>query len=268
MHSVPIVEKVMKTFAPPKPADRILADIHLHAVLPRLADLVRLDTEAKSLAADMKMTLEFMVRGGPRAYLTFDRGTVRAGRTGCSDVGLFFLDCATLNRMFAGEKVTPIPFKGFTLIRQLKKFERLTEVLTRYLKPSDQDMADAAFRRKHVELSLLVGLAACRSIADHDRKAERVAAALHEGTIQYSIMPEGPDALVTIRHGAIEVSAGKVPAPSATIELKDVDFAVALIRGEVDTFAANGSGEVRVSGDLHLADEFNHLFDRVGFYLK
>jgi len=41
-----------------------------------------------------------------------------------------------------------------------------------------------------------------------------------------------------------------------------------LINGKVDSFAANGGGDIKVSGNLHLADEFNHLFDRVGFYLK
>jgi hypothetical protein len=40
-----------------------------------------------------------------------------------------------------------------------------------------------------------------------------------------------------------------------------------LISGAVDTFAANGSGDIQASGNLHVADEFNHLFDRVGFYL-
>ena len=46
-----------------------------------------------------------------------------------------------------------------------------------------------------------------------------------------------------------------------------MDLAVALIKGQVDTFAANGAGDIRASGSLTLADEFNTLFDRVGLYL-
>jgi len=45
-------------------------------------------------------------------------------------------------------------------------------------------------------------------------------------------------------------------------------LAVDLVKGEVDTFAANGSGDIKASGGLALADEYNALFDRVGLYLS
>ncbi len=267
MSALPFLDGIKKALAEPKPADRVLADIHLHAVLPRLGDLVRLDDEAKAIARDMNLTIAFFVRGGPRVWLKFANGTVTASRTGSCNVLLFFPSCDLLNRMFAGEKVTPIPLKGIHHFKALQKFTKLSDIMTTYLKPTPEAMKDPAFRAKHVEMSLLVGLAACRGIADFDTRAKRAAESLHDGTIQYSV-GHGPSAYVTIAHGAIEAQAGTVADPSTTIELRDVEFAVNLINGKVDTFAANGGGDIKVSGNLHLADEFNHLFDRVGFYLK
>lgn len=261
-------DTLSRSLKPPVLHDRILADMHLYAVLPRLAEVTRLDDEAGSLAREMDMQLEFAVRGGGRVVLSFKDGVVESSRTGGSNVGLYFLSCSLLNSMFADEDVTPIPFKGFTRIGQLKKFTRLTEILTRYLKPSEADMEDAAFRAKHVEMSLLVGLSAAGVVADLDPRAKRLMDDLHDGTLQYGILPDGPNAYVSIDHGAIRAFSGKVPEPTATIEIRDVELAVGLIAGAVDTFAANGSGEIKASGDLAMADEFNGLFDRVGLYLQ
>jgi len=263
-----MIDTLRVSMKPPRIEDRILADMHLYAVLPRLEELVRLDKEAGELARSLDMTVEFQARGGPRVLIEFAGGSVRSSRDGRSDVGLFFLSCEQLNRMFQGEDVTPIPFKGFTKIGRLDTLTRLTEIMTGYLKPSEDDMKDDDFRRKHVEMSLMVGLAASGVVADLDRKAQRLVKGLHDGTIQYSIPPDGPHAYVSISNGTVRAFNGIVPNPSTSIEIRDVDLAAGLIAGKVDTFAANGSGDIKASGDLALADEFNGLFDRVGLYLS
>jgi hypothetical protein len=251
----------------PSVRDRVRAGIHLHAVLPRLDELARYDAEAGRIVREMRVAIEFRVLNGPRVVLHFADGRVRATRDGSSDVGLFFHSCALLNRMFDGEKVTPIPFKGLHRFKELERLTSLTGILPRYLKPSDKDMADPLFRARHVEMSLLVGLSAVREIAEFDPKGERVASHMPVGTIQY-VIHGGPSCYVSIRKGCIEASSGTTPAPTSTIEIRDVDLTVALIKGEVDTFAANGSGAIKASGSLTLADEFNTLFDRVGLYLQ
>jgi hypothetical protein len=250
----------------PSQRDAIRAHMHLHAVLPRLGDLARLDDEARGIVAGMKVAIGFQVLGGPRVVLHFANGGVRATKEGGGNVCLLFPSCAKLNAMFDGQKVTPIPLKGLHRMGDLKKLTRLTDILTRYLKPSDADMADAGFRAKHVELSLLVGLAATAAIATIEPKGRRIAGHMPSGTMVYDI-GGGPKAHVVIDHGDIRAFAGTVDDPTTTIEIRDVDLAVALIKGQVDTFAANGAGDIRASGSLTLADEFNTLFDRVGLYL-
>lgn len=246
--------------------ESIRAHMHLHAVLPRLGDLARLDDEAGGIVAGMKVAIGFQVLGGPRVVLHFANGGVRATKEGGGNVCLLFPSCAKLNAMFDGEKVTPIPIKGVHRMGDLKKLTRLTEILTRYLKPSDADMTDAGFRAKHVELSLLTGLAATAAIATIEPKGRRIAGHMPSGTMLYDI-GGGPKAHVVVKDGVIEAFAGTLDDPTTTIQIRDVDLAVALVKGEVDTFAANGSGDIRASGSLTLADEFNTLFDRVGLYL-
>lgn len=252
---------------PPSVRDLVLANIHVHSVLPRIADLVRLDDEARQIASTMNVALEFRVAGGPRGVLTFCKGTVTASRTASSNAGLLFPSCNALNRMFAGEKVTPIPFKGLHHFKDLKQFEKLSNRLTVFLKPSAEDLKSPEFCAKHVEMSLLVGLAATRELADHEPRSQRVVEALHDGTIQYAV-GGGPSAWVDIKHHVIEVGPGELKDPSTSIFIRDVALAMDVMAGRVDTFACNGSGSIKASGNLHLADEFNHLFDRVGLYLQ
>ncbi len=251
-------------------AERVTAHIHLFAVLPRLGDLLRLDEEAWELARDLELSLDFVVLGGPVAHLRFRKGRFEhgPGRLGFPALGLVFSSCGRLNRMFDGEKIMPIPMGGLHQLPRVKHFEALTERLTRYLKPSPDDLADADFVARHVELSLLTGLAAACQIGRHDPTAlARIMPALHDGTIQFRVNG-GPSAYVRISHGELSTTAGEVPEPTSTLVFKDIDFSTKLIRGEVDSYSAVGTTHIRMHGDLFMADEFNALFDRVGLFLS
>ena len=247
----------------------ILADLNLYAVLPRLEELVRLDEEAKNIAKDMNVVIQFTVYAGPTVQLAFSGGRVKAhrGKTMKANVALFFVSCEQLNRMFNNEKVIPIPYKGIHRIGDLKKFTKLTEILPRYLQPSDADMADPDFRKKHVEMSLMVGLSGSRSIAEYDIKMKKVVDKLLDGSILFRVLPDGPELHVVIENKRIYAVNAPIDDPSATLEINGVDLAVELLAGKLDSFAALGAGDLRASGLLPLADEFNALLDRVGYYL-
>ncbi|MFW5879030.1 MAG: hypothetical protein ACOCVR_04345 [Myxococcota bacterium] len=251
----------------PSVRDRVRAGMHLHAVLPRLDEVARFDEEGGRLVRQMGGSMELRALGGPRVVLRFDQGRVSASDEGSSSIGLLFPSCSSLNRMFDGEKVIPLPFKGAWRVGDLKRFTRLTEILTRYLKPSAEDLEDPLFKARHVEMSLLVGLAATAVLARHDPKGARIAEHLPSGTMLYTIKG-GPSCHVSIDGDRIIARSGSLDEPTTTIEIRDLDLAVGLIKGEVDTFAANGSGAIKASGSLVLADEFNVLFDRVGLYLS
>ncbi|RJO64097.1 MAG: hypothetical protein C4523_18900 [Myxococcales bacterium] len=252
----------------------ILANLHLYAVLPRLQELVKLDPDARKLAGEMKSAIRFAVRGGPSVLLKFSGGAVsvtRDRREGC-DIGLYFTSPQKLNKMFLGQSVVPIPYLGspggLTRLGDLKRFTKLTEIMTRYLKPSAHDMNDPEFRARHVEMGLMVGIAGAGVIGESDPMMARTVKKLRDGTLLVNVKPVGPKAHVVVKGGRITALNGPIDTPSGTIEIKDLDTAVALLANKLDTFAAVGACDLRIFGLIPLADEFSALMDRVGLYLN
>jgi hypothetical protein len=91
---------------------------------------------------------------------------------------------------------------------------------------------------------------------------------LPHGTIQFSVLPDGPFAFVEVdAEKNIRSGAGKIDNPSANLDINGVDTAADLLADRLDQFAALGGGELKASGLLPLIDEFNALLDRVGKFL-
>jgi hypothetical protein len=249
---------------------QILANLHLHAVLPRLEELVKLDAEARSIASEMDLRVRFRVRGGPQTAISIEKGTVTASgdRSAKADLGLFFVNCDQLNNMFMDKVAVPIPYKHLLQLRHMTRFTKLTGIMTRYLKPSSANLEDPDFKKKHVEMTLMVGLSGAGEIAKYDRRMRKVVDRLPHGTIQFSVLPDGPFAHVSVDENKnIAVQNGKIDHPVANLDLNGVGLAADLLSDNLDTFAAVGSGDIKASGLLSLIDEFNALLDRVGHYL-
>lgn len=247
----------------------ILADLHLHAVLPRLEELTKLDPEAKEIAKNINLSIKFVVINGPSVLLKFNNGEVTADveAQGKTDIGLLFVSCDQLNALFTGGKAIPVPYKGITKIGAMKHFSKLTDLLTKYLKPSDEDMKDATFRARHVEMALMTGLTGAITIAKYDQKMQKVVNHLPDGTIRFSVLPDGPHANVSVERKNIIVKNGYIDNPTTTLEMKGIDLAADMFADKLDTFAALGAGDIKASGLLTLGDEFNALVDRVSYYL-
>ena len=193
----------------------ITSNLHLAAVLPRLEELVQLDDEARELAKQLNMSIRFWVKGGPSVILTFKDGTVKASRYPSDkvDVGLAFWSCEQLNDMFDGKKVIPVPYKGFLKLKNMKTFEKLTERLTKFLKPEPEDLKDPAFAAKYVAMSMLVGANGAGVIAKYDEKLQKVAKHLPDGTILYRVNPDGPFINVSVERGNVLARLGEIENP-------------------------------------------------------
>jgi hypothetical protein len=170
--------------------------------------------------------------------------------------------------MFMEKLAVPIPYKHLIKLRHMGRFTKLTGIMTRYLKPAETDLADPDFKRKHVEMMLMVGLSGAGEIARYDRKMKKVVDNLPHGTIQFSVLPDGPFAYVSVDENKnIAVQNGRIDGPTSNLDLNGVDLAADLLSDNIDTFAAVGRGDIKASGLLSLIDEFNALLDRVGYYL-
>ena len=109
----------------------VKANLNLYAVLKNLEDLCEFDREMKKLTAFWNVSIQFSVRKGPHAWVSFSDGkcAVSRGRIKKPSIILFFMSPGHLNRMFDGN-ANPIPLKGFTKLRFLtKEFPKLTDRL-------------------------------------------------------------------------------------------------------------------------------------------
>jgi hypothetical protein len=248
----------------------ILANLHLHAVLPRLQDLVRLDEEARSIAEGMNLSVRFRVLGGPSRVVEIRNGRVEASGdpSARAELGLLFASCDQLNNMFMEKPAVPVPYKRLDKLIQMKRFTRLTEIMTGYLRPSERDLEDPAFKKKFVDMTLQAGLAGAAQVAKYDSKVEHAVELLPHGSIQFSVLPDGPFAFVEVDpEKNIRSGNGRIDNPSANLDINGVDVAADLLADRLDQFAALGGGDLKASGLLSLIDEFNPLLDRVGKFL-
>ena len=248
----------------------ILATLNLHAVLPRLEDLIRLDEEAKAIASGMNLSVRFRVAGGPSRVVEIRKGRVSSSGdpNRPAELGLLFTSCDQLNNMFMDKPAVPIPYKRLDKLIQMKKFTRLTEIMTRYLRPSDESLKDPAFKRKFVDMTLQTALAGTAQVAKHDPKMHQVVGHLPHGTIQLSVLPDGPFAWVRVDTDKnIEGGTGTIKNPSANLNINGLDVAVDMLADRLDQFAALGTGDLEATGLLPLIDEFGALLDRVGKFL-
>lgn len=152
---------------------KTLAYINLFGILGALGKLAELDADARALLTGIKpVSLGIAVSGGPYATLHFaDGGCTQTEGVDRCDIKLAFSAPEKFNGMIDGT-VTPIPRKGFTRIGFLTgTFIKLTDILTRYLRPSAEDLADEHFFEVSTTLMLYVIAGAVAQIGTMTRSA-------------------------------------------------------------------------------------------------
>lgn len=247
--------------------EKTLACINLFAVLGTLENLCKIDDEAKDLIADKQISISFVAAGGPAATLFFDHGICRMkGGVDEGQIRLPFSSVQKFNGMIDGT-VTPIPSRGFTKLPfLLKKFTRLTDILTRYLKASPEDLKDPAFFEKSTALMFYTIASAISQIGNHDRIGQASASYMRDGIIKLSIK-NGPTASICVKDHHLTTVKKAPKAPDAAMEFGSISVARDLFEGKVNALACIGTGDIRMSGMISMLDNMNRILDRVGLYL-
>lgn len=248
---------------------RVTAFVNLNAVLAALPELARRSPEAREiLAADTRATsIGFAVRGGPHAALRFANGTIEhVPDTAAATIRLPFTSPAALNKVIDG-KAQPVPVTGLHRITfLLKTFAPLTELLTRYLRPSKEDLADAAFRETSTILTLFVAAAAIAQVANEDESGRFSAAQMPDGDMAMEVTGA---VSYTLRVADHRITFLPEPAanPRAAMTFANLDVAGQLLAGEASAMACICDGSIAMRGMLPLVDNVNRVLDRVGHYL-
>ena len=246
---------------------KTLSYINLYAILGALSQLCQLDPKAKEILGDKKIIMKISVKNGPTARLVFDNGSCKVLRgSGKCNILLNFSSPEKFNGMIDGT-VTPIPCKGFTKIGfLLKKFVPLTDLLSKYLRPSEEDLGNEEFFRISTLLTFYVVSEALSQIANHDSVGAASASYIVDGRIKISIGDTVGASIVAENHVLSTVHEMPDEYTSYMI-FKDIKLANDLFTGRVNSVASVGQGNIRIGGMISQVDNINRILDRVSMYL-
>lgn len=246
---------------------RTLAYINLYAVLGAIPALLQYDKEAGEMAKGVNMSVCFSVRGGPCATLFFEDGRayMRDGDEGCK-IKIPFSSPEKFNGMIDGT-VTPLPIKGiFHVGFLLGKFSKLTDILTKYLRPSPESLSDKEFRDASTRLLFGVICRAVCQVGNNDPVGRASASYIVDGTVKVSIAND-IEAGIFVRDHKLEARIERCPDFRSYMIFRDIDTARGLFDGKVNAVSEIGTGGVRVGGMISQVDNINRILDRVSFYL-
>ena len=246
-----------------------LAYVNLHGVLGALPRLCELDPDAKSLAELKKpFKLGFRVKNGPAATLNFENGgcTMTDGTDVC-DMRLSFSSPEKFNGMIAGT-VKPFPWKGMHhVLFLLRRFTKLTDILTKYLKADPKALEDEKFFAISTELMFHVIAQSVAQIGNHDKIGAFSASNIVDGDIELSI-GGGPSATLSVKDHHLTARFEAPEHPRAVMHFTSLKLARALFDGQVNAVACIGRGEIEMRGMISMIDNVNRILDRVAVYLS
>ncbi len=249
---------------------QIKANINLHAILKNLEELIEYDEEMKGLIAGKKISIQFKVKGGPKAAVIFENDSCRVvkGTIKSPSVILWFTSPEHLNKMFDG-KANPIPLKGFTKLGFLQKeFTQITERLEYYLKPEEVKSPDDFYVELNTRMTLVVAAFSLPAIAKYDKKAKLTASHISNGKIQMQVLPDGPAVYLTVKDGELEAFKGEAEKPDAVMAMRDFVAANDFLNGKSNPFKAIASGEVIIKGKIPMLDSLSLILDKVQEYAE
>jgi hypothetical protein len=264
-------ERVTPISARPDPA--VLSRLYLSAVLPCLTDLAEQDGTVVDDLGQLRASIVFSILGGPAATIRLQRGQIlwEDGRSRNASVVLMFLGDRHLNAFFSGNKwAAPLPVWGCWRVGLLARFSKLAERLEAVLDGAQQVLHSAAGRRLHARFSLITAGLALHALAEGDAAAQYILRSVPPGLACFTIAGE-PRGTVWFDHGSADnqVGWGDPPRrPDVCIVFADIATAYGALRGEIDTLAAVGCGQIRVEGLVPLAEGLNFAMERVRVYLK
>ena len=246
---------------------KTLAYINLFAILGSIPKLCKECAEAREIIKNDKISIGFSVKNGPCATLFFNHGECHMveGVKKCS-IKLCFSTCDKFNGMIDGT-VTPIPRKGLLKVMfLLKKFMPLTDLLSKYLRATEEDLCDKEFFRVSTLLMFNVITEAMAQIGNHDKVGKASASYITDGDARIAI--NGSESAYISAENHILTAHHREPDDfDAYMIFESLELARALFDGKVNAVTAVGLGQVRVGGMISMIDNLNRILDRVSFYL-
>jgi hypothetical protein len=228
---------------------------------------------ARQIIGSASAAIVFRILGGPAVTIRLANGsaTYEPGAARAPSVVLLFFNDRHLNAFFGGNALAvPVPIWGGWRVALLARFTKLTDRLAAVMDGHPDVLASADGRALHAQLSLIVAGLGLGPLASGDGPARSALAHCPAGLACFLI--EGaPNATVWFDHGPGTCDAGwGAPPRSPDVTISFVDYAIAFsaMREEIDTIAAIGTGDIKVTGLVPLADGVNLAMERLSDYLQ
>lgn len=247
---------------------RVLAYINLYAVLGSLKTMCHIDDNAQKLISGKNISVGFAVKDGPSATIAFKDGKcfIYDGTNSCT-IKLPFKNCEKLNDMVNG-KYTPMPSKGLTKVSfLLREFTQLTDMLSKYLRPSEEDLKNEQFFDISTKIMFDLVLSAVAQIGNEDKIGMASAGYITDGAVKFKIFG-GPVGYITVRDHKLKAALGDTDDFTSYMEFADMSTARDLFDGKINAVASVGLGKVRIGGMISQVDNINRIMDRITLYLS
>lgn len=256
----------------PREREDLVARLHLHAVLPALEDLARLDPVTQKLIRGWDFSLRLQAPGGLAATVVSQAGAIRVYPAGgpAPKLALQFFSSAHVNRTFLGQKaLPPLPVSGFWRLGKVKTFTALTERLDEALQPAPEALTDEAFETLHLILLFRVLIGSIPIVGMGDAPCRHGLGHTPRGIAEIRAPALGASGWVSWDGAQLTSGMGASAAPpDVIITFIDRATAAAALLGRLDPNAAVALGNVEVRGLVPLADGLSLVMDRAEFYLK
>ncbi|MBQ7336873.1 MAG: hypothetical protein IJW40_00285 [Clostridia bacterium] len=250
---------------------KTLSYINLFAIFGAIPKLCELNSEARALIAGKKISLGITVKDGPSGVLRFEDGaaSMTAGQGAC-DIRLSFSIPEKFNGMIDGT-VTPIPSKGLLKVGfLLKTFIPLTDILSRYLRPQEEDMKNEDFFRTSTILMFHVITGAVAQIGNTDRIGRASASYIVDGNVRM-LISEGEEIVAAAHIAAKDHVLTTRPYDTedamSVMQFDGIRNARGLFDGTASSFTLICDGKLSMRGMISQLDNVNRILDRVAIYL-
>ena len=247
-----------------------MAFVNAYGVLRTLENLCDTVDEAKAVCKSLKkpVSLCFDVTDGPCVtyHFTNDGCKMTEGDYGCT-CKMKFSSPEKFNALTDDSK-PGVPVKNIPQVLSflMGPFTKLTDILTKYLMTSEDDLKNRDFFEKSTVLTMYtIGGAIC-ALANNDSISKLSASYIPDGDIQMGITGAYYVTLRARDH-KLELIKEKPDTPRAIMEFKTIDLANALFNGTASTMAELCAGNIYMAGMINMIDNVNRILDRVAVYL-
>lgn len=247
-----------------------MAYVNAYGVLATLENVCDLVPEAKAVCKKIKkpVALCMEVTDGPCVTYTFSKDGCKMteGEAGAT-CKMKFASPEKFNALIDSSK-PGVPAKNpvQTLAFLVGPFTKLTNILSKYLQPSEEDMKDPKFFERNTILTMYtIGGAIC-ALANNDPISKLSASYIPDGDVQMGIK-DAVYVTVHCRNHILSLSKEKAVNPRAIMEFNSIELANGLFNGTVSTIAELCAGHIYMSGMINMIDNINRILDRVAVYL-